>query len=84
MTRHAVFRLFTSRRLDSGPARHPRSRLHGITRHMLGLFTGVPGARAFRRHLSEEGVKPGAGIAVLREALDLVLDRPPQLAHIAA
>lgn len=60
------------------------TRLHGITRHMLGLFTGVPGARAFRRHLSEEGVKPGAGIAVLREALDLVLDRPPQLAHIAA
>jgi tRNA-dihydrouridine synthase A len=60
------------------------TRLHGITRHMLGLFTGVPGARAFRRHLSEDGVKPGAGIAVLREALDLVLDRPPQLAHIAA
>jgi tRNA-dihydrouridine synthase A len=60
------------------------TRLHGITRHMLGLFTGVPGARAFRRHLSEEGVKSGAGIAVLREALDLVPDRPPQLAHLAA
>src|SRR5689334_6080985 len=48
------------------------TKLHGITRHMLGLFTGVPGARAFRRHLSEEGVKSGAGIAVLRDALDLV------------
>jgi tRNA-dihydrouridine synthase A len=59
-------------------------RLHGITRHMLGLFTGVPGARMFRRHLSEEGVKSGAGIGVLREALDLVQDRPVEPAHIAA
>ena len=45
------------------------TRLHPITRHMLGLFHGVPGARAFRRHLATEAVKPGAGVAVLREAL---------------
>ena len=33
------------------------ARLHAITRHMLGLFRGVPGARAFRRHLATEAVK---------------------------
>ena len=30
------------------------TRLHAITRHVLGLFRGVPGARAFRRHLATE------------------------------
>ena len=47
-------------------------RLHDVTRHMLGLFTGRPGARAFRRHLSIEGVKAGAGLDVLRAAVDEV------------
>ncbi len=42
--------------------------LHAMTRHVLGLFNGWPGARAFRRHLSVEGVKRGAGLEVLREA----------------
>jgi len=36
------------------------TRLHAVARHVLGLFHGVPGARAFRRHLATEGVKPGA------------------------
>jgi tRNA-dihydrouridine synthase A len=49
-------------------------RLHAITRHVLGLFRGVPGARAFRRHLATEAVKPGAGAATFRAALDLVAD----------
>ncbi len=44
-------------------------RLHDMTRHMLGLFAGIPGARQWRRHLSVEAPKPGAGIAVVREAL---------------
>jgi tRNA-dihydrouridine synthase A len=44
-------------------------RLSSMTRHMLGLFHGQPGARAFRRHLSERAVRDGAGIDVLREAL---------------
>lgn len=44
-------------------------RLHQITRHMTGLFAGIPGARAWRRTLSEKGVKREAGVAVLREAL---------------
>ena len=59
-------------------------RLAGITRHMLGLFRGVPGARAFRRHLATEAVKPGADARVLVEALSLVMDSGPDLAHIAA
>ena len=44
-------------------------RLSSITRHMLGLFAGRPGARAFRRHLATEAVKPGAGVDVLRAAV---------------
>jgi tRNA-dihydrouridine synthase A len=50
-------------------------RLHSITRHFVGAFHGVPGARAFRRHLAENGVKPGAGVNVLRDAMALVEDR---------
>jgi tRNA-dihydrouridine synthase A len=46
--------------------------LNHITRHILGLYQGVPGARKFRRHLSENAYKKGAGIAVLEEAFSLV------------
>ena len=60
------------------------TRLHGITRHILGLFRGVPGARAFRRHLATEAVKPGADIATFRSALALVVDSDAQMAHTAA
>jgi tRNA-dihydrouridine synthase A len=59
-------------------------RLHAITRHVLGLFHAVPGARAFRRHLAVHAVKPGAEPAVLAEALAMVLDRQADLAHTAA
>jgi tRNA-dihydrouridine synthase A len=52
------------------------ARLHSMTRHFVGAFHGVPGARAFRRHLAENGVKPGAGLKVLREAIALVEDMP--------
>jgi tRNA-dihydrouridine synthase A len=48
------------------------TRLHSITRHFVGAFHGVPGARAFRRHLAENAVKAGAGINALREAIALV------------
>jgi tRNA-dihydrouridine synthase A len=44
-------------------------RLHAMTRHMLGLFTGRPGARAYRRHLATEAVKPGANLQTLRDAV---------------
>lgn len=43
-----------------------------VTRHMLGIFQGIPGARQWRRHLSENAHKPGAGIAVLEQALAMV------------
>jgi tRNA-dihydrouridine synthase A len=59
-------------------------RLHAITRHVLGLFQAVPGARAFRRHLSTEAVKPGAGVAVFRDALARIVDTDTQIAHTAA
>ena len=42
-----------------------------MTRHALGLFQGRAGARRWRRHLSEASARPGAGIEVLRAALDL-------------
>jgi len=44
-------------------------RLHTITRHILGLFQGQPGARAWRRTLSEQAHLPGAGIEVIEQAL---------------
>jgi len=47
-------------------------RLHAITRHLVGAFHGVRGARAFRRHLAENATRSGAGVAVLREALAFV------------
>jgi tRNA-dihydrouridine synthase A len=43
-------------------------RLHAMTRHLLGMFTGRPGARAYRRHLATEGVKPDANLDTLRDA----------------
>jgi tRNA-dihydrouridine synthase A len=42
---------------------------------MLGLYNGRPGARLFRRHLSENAPRHDAGINVLREALDFVRQR---------
>jgi tRNA-dihydrouridine synthase A len=58
------------------------TRLHSITRHFVGAFHGVPGARAFRRHLAEHGVGAGAGVEVLKAAIALVEERSP--AAIAA
>jgi tRNA-dihydrouridine synthase A len=60
------------------------TRLHSITRHLLGLFSGVPGARAFRRHLATEAVKAGADTKALRAALALVLDNDARVARTAA
>ncbi|WP_430463970.1 tRNA dihydrouridine(20/20a) synthase DusA [Tabrizicola sp.] len=44
-------------------------RLHQITRHMLGLFTGRPGARAWRRVLSDGATRQGAGLDLVDQAL---------------
>ncbi len=46
-------------------------RLQSICRHILGLYHGAPGGRRWRRHLSENAVKPGAGVDVLRAAWEL-------------
>jgi tRNA-dihydrouridine synthase A len=54
------------------------TRLHSITRHFVGAFHGVRGARAFRRYLAENGVKHGASINVLREAIAQVEDEPAE------
>lgn len=66
-----MFRPYVAARLAEGVP------LHAMTRHILGLFHAVPGARAYRRHLSTEGVKAGAGLevydrsfAILREAAE--------------
>ena len=45
-------------------------KLHQITRHMLGLFAGQPGARIWRRILSERANRPGVGVELIDEALD--------------
>jgi tRNA-dihydrouridine synthase A len=47
-------------------------RLHQVTRHMLGLFAGRPGARGWRRVLSEEAGRPGADWRVVEQALGQV------------
>ncbi|HEU0145564.1 MAG TPA: tRNA-dihydrouridine synthase, partial [Bradyrhizobium sp.] len=65
----AAFEPYIERELARG------TRLHAITRHLVGAYHAVPGARAFRRHLSEEGVKPGAGVSVLRDAVAMVEER---------
>ena len=60
------------------------ARLNSITRHVLGLFHGVPGARAFRRHLATEATKPGGGPSVLVDALAKLRQPLAQFEHIAA
>ncbi len=46
--------------------------LNAMTRHILGLYQGQPGARTFRRQISEHAHKPGAGIEVLQRTTDLM------------
>ncbi|MDP3547863.1 MAG: tRNA dihydrouridine(20/20a) synthase DusA [Phreatobacter sp.] len=73
-----AFLPYIERRLAEGV------RLSAMTRHVLGLFQAVPGARQFRRHLSVEAVKPGAGVAVLRDAVSLVTRRAAGRGELAA
>ncbi len=58
-----AYRPYLSARLAEGV------HLSAMTRHMLGLFAGQPGARAWRRVLTTGAVKPGAGLEVLDAAL---------------
>ena len=64
--RHAVaeqFMTYAETQLGQGV------RLQQMTRHILGLFNGMPGARAWRRTLSEQAHRPGAGVEVIECAL---------------
>ena len=59
------------------------TRLHAVTRHVLGLFRGMPGARAFRRHLATEAVKPAADAATFRAALAFIAHVDAQVVSAA-
>lgn len=48
-------------------------KLNGITRHLLHLFNGQPGAKAWRRYLTEKGCQPDAGAEVVEQALEFCL-----------
>lgn len=68
-TRHEVIEAFLpymETQLEKGVT------LHAMTRHILGLFQGVPGARAWRRHISENAYKNGAGLTVVTDALSKI------------
>ncbi|HHT00169.1 MAG TPA: tRNA dihydrouridine(20/20a) synthase DusA [Thiomicrospira sp.] len=47
-------------------------KLSQVTRHMLGLFHGLPGGRMWRRHLSENAFKPTSGLEVVEQAYEMV------------
>jgi tRNA-dihydrouridine synthase A len=51
-------------------------RLNYMTRHILGLYQGLPGARRFRRVISEQAHKPNAGIEVIKAALNALNELP--------
>lgn len=66
------YREYVAANLDSGVP------LVRMTRHMLSLFNGMPGARKFRQFLSTHAVKPEASIAILDEALCIFTDKNSQ------
>jgi tRNA-dihydrouridine synthase A len=60
------YKPYLAARLEEG------SGLHSMTRHMLGLMHGRPGARAFRRILTVEAIKPGSGLEIVDQAVEAV------------
>ncbi|ODT88379.1 MAG: tRNA dihydrouridine(20/20a) synthase DusA [Phenylobacterium sp. SCN 70-31] len=71
----AAYREYVASELARG------THLAAMTRHMLGLFHGAPGARAWRRILTVEGVKPRAGLEVIDRALEAVTQASPRTAR---
>jgi len=65
---------YTDRHIASG------GRLSHVSRHMVGLFSGLPGARRWRQMLSTDATKPGATSAVLREAYAAVTEASAEAA----
>jgi len=70
-TRHDLVRAYLPYIEDQVRSGTPLNRM---TRHVLGIFNGLPGARAWRRYLSENAYAEGAGPAVVEAALKLVPD----------
>lgn len=68
-SRHAVIEAYGVYAQEALRAGTP---LNTLMRPLLGMFNGLPGARAFRRHLSENGCRPGADWAVVEQALESV------------
>ncbi|MDX1900388.1 MAG: tRNA dihydrouridine(20/20a) synthase DusA [Gammaproteobacteria bacterium] len=69
LDRHAVlekYLMYVEKELQQGV------RVSSITRHLHGLFQGQPGARAFRRYLSEHAHFENAGVEIIREAMQKV------------
>lgn len=62
----AAYRPYMAQQLAEG------TRLNAMTRHLLGLFSGMRGARHWRRVLTTESVKPGAGLDVIDRALEAI------------
>ncbi|MDP2086239.1 MAG: hypothetical protein Q8K20_13645, partial [Gemmobacter sp.] len=71
----AAMRPHIARHLEAG------GRLHHVTRHMLGLFHGRPGARVWRRMLSEAGGRTGAGLVEYDAALAAVMQAQAEVAQ---
>jgi tRNA-dihydrouridine synthase A len=72
-SRHAVMQAFVDyaeQQMAQGEG------LQHLSRHILGLFQGLPGARQFRRHISENAHRKGASSDVLKHALRLVHEHP--------
>lgn len=68
----ADFLLYCTEQLEKG------IKLNHITRHILGLYQGRPGARRFRRYISEHAHRPGAGISVIEDAVAQVIGTQSQ------
>ena len=71
----AAFRPYVEAQLERGV------RLHSMTKHLLGLFPGQPGARRFRRYLSTEGVRTGAGLAEYDTSIAIVREEQVRIAQ---
>lgn len=80
-TREEVLKRFipyAERQLKSG------AKLHHLTRHILGLYHGQPGARSYRRFLTEQAARSDADIGVLKECLAHMRDTRMHAAPVAA
>jgi len=69
----AIYRPYMQNQLENGV------NLHAMTRHMLGLFAGQPGARSYRRHISENATRPGANLQVLDDAAGFITDKNTEI-----